>query len=62
MSMETNEDRRCKATCTCTDCKCGSGSSIATISASEAPYACGPRLPMKSAAFQRTRNWSAPES
>ena len=21
---QTNEDRRCKPTCTCTDCKCGS--------------------------------------
>jgi hypothetical protein len=24
MTIETNEDRRCKTTCTCTDCKCGS--------------------------------------
>jgi hypothetical protein len=24
MTIETNEDRRCKPTCTCTDCKCGS--------------------------------------
>ena len=23
MTVETNNDRRCKPTCTCTDCKCG---------------------------------------